>query len=168
MEFGFGSFYTGSGGSLNAFGSFFDTTTQSTIIDTPTPMVCNNVDFVENVMYDKTTGEIEPLINGFFNLQFSSQLFRIAGGSVQSINIWFAINGLQIPDSNTKITMANNNHYLVASWNYFAKLNANDKIQIMYSVTDANLVLQYAPENLTVPYPAIPSVIKTINKIGDF
>lgn len=168
MEFGFGSFYTASVGSLNAFGSFFDTTTQITTANKPTPMVCNNVDFVENINYNKTTGEIEPTINGFFNLQFSSQLFRIAGGSIQEIDIWFALNGIDIPNSNTKITMANNNHYLVASWNYFVKMNAGEKLQIMYAVTNANVVLQYAPANLSTPHPAIPSVIKTINKIGDF
>lgn len=168
MDFGFGSFYSGSGGSLNAFGSFFDTTTQITTANNPTPMVCNNVDFVENLNYNKITGEIEPTINGFFNVQFSSQLFRIAGGSIQEIDIWFALNGIDIPNSNTKITMANNNHYLVASWNYFVKMNAGEKLQIMYAVTNANVVLQYAPANLSTPHPAIPSVIKTINKIGDF
>jgi hypothetical protein len=44
-------------------------------------------------------------------------------------------------------------------------MNAGDIVQIFYRVTNTQIVLQYEPENLIVPFPAIPSVIKTINKI---
>lgn len=168
MDFGFGSFYSGSIiTSINAFGSFFDTTRQTALINTPTPMVCNNIDFINNMNYDKITGEMEVLYNGYYNIQFSCQLNRLAGGSPQHIDIWFALNGNAIPNSDTRINLNNNNVYQVASWNYFIAMNSGDKAQIFYAVTDANIVLEYQPESLIIPHPAIPSVIKTMNKIGD-
>jgi len=167
MNFGFGSFPGSSITPSNAYGSFFDLTTQTAIANTPTPMTCNIVDFVNNINYDKITGEIEVLFNGVYNLQFSAQAARSSGSTQQDLDIWFVLNGNAIRNSTTRIDFQGNNRYIVASWNYFVPMSAGDKIQIFYAVTNSQIVLQYEPENLIIPFPAIPSVIKTINKIAD-
>jgi beta-galactosidase beta subunit len=165
MDFGFQ--LGGSTPIVNAYGSFFDLTTQIATPNTPTPMLCNTIDFVNNINYNITTGEIEVLVDGIYNLQFSAQTARSTGTSAQEIDIWFVFNGTAIPNSATKIDFQGNNRYIVASWNYFLSMNAGDRVQIFYRVTNTQIVLQYEPENLIVPFPAIPSVIKTINKIAD-
>ncbi len=167
MNFGFqSSVSSGNTPIENAYGSFYDLTTQIATPNTPTPMTCNIVDFVNNINYLTSTGEIQVLVNGVYNLQFSAQAARSSGTTAQELDIWFVLNGIAIPNSATKIDFQGNNRYIVASWNYFLAMNAGDKVQIFYRVTNTQIVLQYEPENLIVPFPAIPSVIKTINKIN--
>jgi hypothetical protein len=101
---------------------------------------------------------------GVFNLQFSAQLYRTEGGTNAHVDIWFALNGVNIDNSNTRITISNNSHYLVASWNFVLAMNANDYIEIMWMPSVSTIQLQTEEEQAL--HPATPSVIATFNRIG--
>jgi hypothetical protein len=62
------------------------------------------------------------------------------------------------------MTVANNGHYLVASWNFFIRLNSGDYVEIMWATTDSTIILQ--SDTLGTIHPATPSVIATINRIN--
>lgn len=166
-DFGFDSInYAAAPVIVNPYGSYFDTTTQqSPLADTPNTMRFNNIDIENGISLDGAT-RFKVFNNGVYNLQFSAQLYRTAGGSVETIDIWLRKNGIDIPNSNTKINIQSNSVFLVAAWNWFAQLNAGQFLEIMWSVTDTNIQLQYDPENLVVPFPAIPSIIATISKVS--
>ena len=101
---------------------------------------------------------------GVFNVQFSAQLYRTSGGTNAHVDIWFALNGVNIDNSNTRITIANNSHYIVASWNFVLAMSENDYIEIMWMPSVNTIQLQMEEEQPL--HPATPSVIATFNRIG--
>jgi hypothetical protein len=101
---------------------------------------------------------------GVFNVQFSAQLYRTAGGTNAHVDIWFSLNGVNIDNSNTRITIVNNSHYLVASWNFVLAMSENDYIEIMWMPSVSTIQLQTESEQPL--HPATPSVIATFNRIG--
>lgn len=128
-------------------------------------MKFNNIDIQNGVSLNAGT-QFQVLNNGVYNLQFSAQIFRTGGGTAETIDIWLRKNGVDVPDSNTRINVQSNSVFLVAAWNWFSQLNAGQFLEIMWSVTDNRIQLQYDPANLVVPHPAIPSVIATISKVS--
>lgn len=147
----------------NVTGSFYDTQTQTTLANTPTPMrIRNNVLANDCSIVDFT--KITTNQTGVFNLQFSAQLYRTSGGTNAHVDIWFALNGVNIDNSNTRITIANNSHYMVASWNFVLAMSENDYIEIMWMPSVDTIQLQMEAEQPL--HPATPSVIATFNRIG--
>ena len=147
----------------NVTGSFYDTQTQSTLANTPTPMrIRNNALANDCSIVDFT--KITTNQTGVFNVQFSAQLYRTAGGTNAHVDIWFALNGVNIDNSNTRITIANNSHYMVASWNFVLAMSENDYIEIMWMPSVSTIKLQMEEEQPL--HPATPSVIATFNRIG--
>ena len=147
----------------NVTGSFYDTQTQTTLANTPTPMrIRNNV--LANDCSIVDFSKITTNQTGVFNLQFSAQIYRTSGGTNAHIDIWFALNGVNIDNSNTRITMSNNGHYLVASWNFVLDMSENDYIEIMWMPSVNTIQLQMEEEQPL--HPATPSVIATFNRIG--
>lgn len=149
----------------NSKGCYYDITTQSALsANTPTAMKFANIGFEQGVQL-VSGNKIKVLNAGTFNLQFSAQLSRTTGGSAQQISIWFRVNGTDVGFSNTHTSVQANAGKLVASWNYFFDLFANDEIQIMYSVSSTAIQLLHEVADVVVPHPATPSVIVTINKV---
>lgn len=149
-----------------ARGSYYSVNNQiPTVPNTPNSMEFSTIDFQSGVQLI-ASDTIEVLKDGFFNVQFSAQLSRTSGGSSQQISIWFRKNGIDVPNSNTHLSVQANAGKLVTAWNYFFDLNQNDTIQIMYSVTSTTIQLLHENADLVVPHPATPSVIVTINQVG--
>ena len=129
----------------NVTGSFYDTQTQTTLANTPTPMrLRNNVLANDCSIVDFT--KITTNQTGVFNVQFSAQLYRTSGGIEASVDIWFSLNGVNIDNSNTRITIANNSHYMVASWNFVLAMSENDYIEIMWMPSVETIQLQTESE----------------------
>jgi hypothetical protein len=147
----------------NVTGSFYDTQTQTTLANTPTPMrIRNNALANDCSIVDFT--KITTNQTGVFNVQFSAQLYRTSGGTNAHVDIWFSLNGVNIDNSNTRITIANNSHYMVASWNFVLAMSENDYIEIMWMPSVDTIQLQMEEEQPL--HPATPSVIATFNRIG--
>jgi len=146
-------------------GSFYEPSTQSTTANTPTAMLISQTGFLNNIAISGTTG-MQVNDAGYYNVQFSAQLYRTSGGTSQHVDIWLRVNGTDVSDSNTRININNNSVYDVAAWNWFLYLAASDVVEIMWSTTAATIQLQSEVANLIIPHPATPSVIATINRIG--
>lgn len=154
--------------STRYYGSFYDTTTQSVASGGIKAMELNTTDpaatsgFVINNNGSGRPTRITALHDGVYNLQFSAQLNRTTGGSSKQIDIWIAVDGLDIPNSATGLNVQANANKLVAAWNFFVTLNAGSYVELMWTQDDAIDIL-YQPAGL---FPAIPSVIATINKVS--
>ena len=152
------------------YGSFYDTTTQTTIGNETLPMKLNTTDVAATSGFsiaNDTLGRptrITTTETGVFNVQFSAQLHKTSGGGATQIYIWFRRNGVDLVDSATTLTLANNGDLLVAAWNYFVDLTTGQYVEIMWRASAANIEIQ---RNTTVPsVPGIPSVIATINRVS--
>jgi hypothetical protein len=152
------------------YGSFYDTTTQTTIGSENLPMKLNTTDVAATSGFsiaNDTLGRptrITTTETGIFNVQFSAQLHKTSGGGATQIYIWFAVNGVDLADSATTLTLANNGDLLVAAWNYFVPLTTGQYVEIKWRATAANIEIQ---RNTTLPsVPGIPSVIATIHRVS--
>jgi hypothetical protein len=146
-------------------GSFYEPSTQSTTANTPTAMLISQTGFLNNIAISGTTG-MQVYDAGYYNVQFSAQLYRTSGGTSQHVDIWLRVNGTDVSNSNTRINVNNNSVYQVAAWNWFLYLAASEVVEIMWATTAATIQLQSEVANLTIPHPETPSVIATINRIG--
>jgi hypothetical protein len=143
-------------------GSFYDTTIQTSLGSEIKAITLNSTD-ISNGISVVNSSQIKVASAGVYNLQFSAQITKTQGGSAENVFIWFRKNGQDIANSNTAITLANNNTLLVASWNFFSQMSVNDYLQIMWYSTDVHIRL--IAQSATANYPAIPSVIATMSKV---
>lgn len=146
-------------------GSFYDNTTQTATANTPTAMLISQSLYLNNVALSGTTG-MQVNDAGYYNVQFSAQIYRTSGGTSQHVDIWLRVNGTDVANSNTRINVNNNSVYDVAAWNWFVSLDASDTVEIMWATTAATIELRSEVANLIIPHPETPSVIATINRIG--
>ena len=102
---------------------------------------------------------------GTYNLQFSSQLESTGGGSTQTVDIWLAINGNNVNNSNTILAGNSNNGRAVAAWNFVEPMNAGDYFELKFKVSDVRLGFAYDPAAINPTRPAIPSVIVTVTQV---
>lgn len=147
---------------FNAVGSFSDSTTQNAVVSTPTPMNFGNTYFSQDINL-ASASEIQVDNDGLYSIQFSAQVHRSTGSSNREIDIWFRVNGADVPDSNTRMTVKDNNVYHVASWNIFLNLAASDLVEIYWLVNDVHIELRAVAATASVP--ATPSIIATITRI---
>ena len=146
-------------------GSFYDNTTQTATANTPTAMLISQTNFLNDISISGTTG-MQVNNAGYYNVQFSAQIYRTSGGTSQHVDIWLRVNGTDVANSNTRINVNNNSVYQVAAWNWFVLLGASDVVEIMWATTTATIELRNEVANLIIPHPETPSVIATINRIG--
>jgi hypothetical protein len=146
-------------------GSFYENTTQTALANTPTAMLISQTNFLNNVALSGTTG-MQVNDAGYYNVQFSAQVYRTTGSSSQHIDIWLRVNGTDEVNTNSRLNVNDHSIYHVPAWNWFVLLAASDIVEIMYSVTTANIELRSEVANLIIPHPETPSVIATINRIG--
>ena len=142
------------------YGSFYDTTTQTAAaINTAYAMTFNTTDLSVGVTRGSPTSRIYVDRPNVYNIQFSAQLDKTAGG-VGLIWIWMRKNGTDVPDSTTQIRIQGNNAETVAAWNFLLQMNAGDYFELMWVVDDTTV--QILTEPASAVHPAIPSVILTV------
>ena len=153
---------SGAGGNL-AYGSFYSSLDQ-TDGTTPHLMYCeNNADFNGVTMAtgsEGTKSRITFANAGTYNIQFSAQLHNTGGGgSGNTVNIWFRLNGSDIAHSDTKVTVPSNAPYVVAAWNFIVSVAATNYVELVYKSDNANIGFEH--EDAGANNPAVPSIIMT-------
>ena len=156
------------------YGSFYSTTTFTpAAINTAYAITFNNTftrangsDLVYGVYIGPTTSQIYVNNTATYNFQFSAQLKQTSGGT-HNFYIWPRINGVNVDDSATQVTMTGGaNVASVAAWNFLLNLQAGDYFELIYSVDSTNVTIPYVAASS--PVPAIPSVILTVTScVGD-
>jgi hypothetical protein len=142
------------------YGSFYDTTTQTAAaINTAYAMTFNTTDLSQGVTRGTPTSRIFVDRPNVYNVQFSAQLDKTAGG-VALVWVWLRKNGVNVPDSAGQIRIQGNNAEILAAWNYVIQLNAGDYIELMWEVNDTSVIL--LAEAASAVHPSIPSVILTV------
>jgi hypothetical protein len=100
---------------------------------------------------------------GVYDIQFSAQLEHVSGTKT-TINIWFRQNGIDIPNSDTKVDIANN-EFLVAAWDFMVQITApNQYVELIWLANNSNTRSRYIPEPTPPNNPAVPSIIVTVTQ----
>lgn len=103
---------------------------------------------------------------GMYNIAFST-VFLKSNSSAGAVDIWFRENGVDLPDSNTRVTVAGQAQ-TVAAWNYFYNCtNTNNYLEVVWWTSDSTTISVHATAATTAPTrPAVPSIILTVNQVG--
>ena len=155
-------------------GSFFDTSTQQHIsINSAKAMELNSTSSAETNGVSISNNDlgrptrITVANKGTYNLQFSAQLARTTGhkGTVNA-EIWLRKMNSNIDMSNTKVTLSGDEDSAktVASWNFLVYLEANQYVELMWTVDDLRMEMPTITTGLNGP--SIPSLIATMTQVG--
>jgi hypothetical protein len=105
---------------------------------------------------------------GIYNIQFSAQIKHVDGGN-PDVDIWLKKNSSDDDYTNRRIKFEASTDYILAAWNYFEKIEANDYLQIYWYSSDTGIKI-YAVDTTVPPLtpvrPKIPSVILTVSQIN--
>jgi len=148
---------------FNNYGTFSSTVTQNVAAALPSTTV-SLVTF--NTTVEAFGISIDPVVTsrvlvskaGVYNFQFSAQLDHTTGSRVD-FYIWFRRNGIDIPNSATKIVVLSGSDETVAAWNYLITMEARDYFELAWAADGASARLLAVAAS--APVPAIPSVILT-------
>lgn len=133
--------------------------------NTVTPLYYDTVD-VNNGGFSYLGSTITVPVAGTYEIIPSIQFDKTGGGTANAF-FWAKINGTDVPNSATEITIAGPTAATVGTASIFLTMSANDKFEIVYASADANMIaLAVAAQTSPYSRPANPSIIVTIKKLS--
>jgi len=164
-----GELFSDAGGKYVAFphGAFSSDQDQTAIVNTATLMTLNTTDFASGISINNS--EITVTNAGIYNLQFSAQ-FQNTDTSFQDVYIWLKQNGTDITGSTGFVSIPNRHAgtdgHSIVGWNYFLSMNANDYVEIYWSVPNVAVTIQHLAASGTPTKPSTQSVVATLSFVS--
>lgn len=153
------------------YGVFSDTTTMTPAATyTPYAIAFNTTDYALGFSRGTPTSRIVASAAGLYDFKFSAQLTS-SSASAKKVWIWPRINGVDVPNSNSEVSISANGEAMVVSWNWVLSLAANDYFQIVYAVDDTAVSIAATAAQTgstgtpTFARPAVPSIILTVTQV---
>jgi hypothetical protein len=149
----------------NTYGSFYDTTNQLNPTASIARAININSTLISSGVSIQSGNRITVDHDGIYNIQFSLQLTK-SDANNDDADIWLRYNGVDVPHSNTIVTLIGNNGKGVAAWNFVQTMTASSYCQIYWSSGDTNLTIYAVGTQSSPTRPATPSIIVTVDKIS--
>jgi len=152
------------------YGAWQDSTTQSAASTTVAyPVTFDTVDYEDHITLQNSS-QFKATYSGLYNLQFSFQLSNLAN-STEDVDIWFRVNGTDIPKSNSMFGLAprktsSDPYHVIAAMNFFISLSANDYVQIMWRASNTAITIKANGTQTSPTRPSTPSAIATMNYVS--
>jgi len=145
-----------------AYGSFYDTTTQSGSANTAYAIKHNTTDFGDGVSIVSET-RITMEEAGIYTIISTQQFSHTSGGEVD-ITGWLRKNGTDVVNSATDLRLKGNGEAELYAINYFVSASAGDYYEMMWSPTDSTTIIKAIAARTSPTRPAVLSVRKTVNR----
>lgn len=147
-------------------GAWQSSVTQTGSNSVGTVMTVNVTDVADGITANANAFTVP--VTGTYNLQFSSQ-FSNTESTQEDIAIWVKINGTDIANSTGIVTVAGRKNpatpgKLIAGWNYYLNMNANQYVQLYWQPSSANVTMTAIAGTAT--YPSAASVIVTMGQVA--
>lgn len=150
------------------YGAFQDNTTQTAAsANVAYPITFDTTDFSNGVSRGSPTSRIVVDKAGLYNFQFSCQLDK-SSGAAASIWIWPRVDGVNVPDTASKVAIQGTAAESVAAWNFVLSMDAGSYFELVWLTDDNQVVLKHEAGFGTAPndVPEIPSVILTVSYVS--
>jgi hypothetical protein len=85
-------------------------------------------------------------------------------GSNSLLFVWPRINGIDVPDSASRVRVKDNNDENVFAWNFMLDMQGGSYFELMWAVSNTNV--QLLTEAATAFCPAVPSAILTVFEVS--
>jgi hypothetical protein len=159
------------------YGAFQDTTDQTATANTATVMTFNTTDFANGVSVVTSGGKASRLTvaqAGIYNLQFSAQ-FDNTDSQEHDVSIWLRQDssgaGVDVAGSTGFVGIPSSHGgisgHLIAGWNYYVSLNANDFVEIWWSTPSTQVTIQAYPAGTSPTRPTTASVVATLTFVSN-
>ena len=147
-------------------GSYHDTTTQTNpVANAVNLFTYNSVSSQFQIGLGSPTSKVYVIDTGLYNFQFSVQLDKTGGGA-SKVYIWPRVNGVNVPDSATRIVINGPNSEVVPAWNFFLVMQAGDYFELAWQSSDTAVIAPAVSPSGNIP--GIPSVILTVNWVSRY
>ena len=147
------------------YGCFLSTQNQTVAgANINTPLTYNVTDLASQTYISGSKIYVEA--SGVYRVLFTVQTDTTSGGS-QTVIIFFRKNGVNIANSASTFTIANNAEN-IAVCEIIVSLLYGDYIEVVMQSSDAGMKASYFAAGGVAPntYPAVPSIITVIQKIA--
>ena len=125
------------------------------------PVVFNSTYLAYGLQFrNGSTSEIEALVNGVYNFQYTGQLAS-ASSSAKTAYIWISRDGVDIGYSTRAVTLSSNSELKELNWAFNIDLQVGQYIEMRIAVDDVDLHLH--GEAASSVHPGIPSGVMTVN-----
>lgn len=145
-----------------AFHSNQDQTAASTTV--AYALTYDTTDYTRGV-YVFDDSKIKVDYAGVYNIQFSAQMIN-TDSQIHDVDIWFAKNGTNISESNSKFSVTERHGgvdgAIIGALNFFVDMDPNDYAEIYWRTSNTGVSMQYLPADTSPTRPATPSVIVTV------
>jgi len=84
----------------------------------------------------------------------------------EDVNIWLRKNNVDIPWSATEIVVEGSSDRVVAAWNFFLSMDANEFAEIVWHTPDTDVEAVAVSGHTNPSHPDIPSIILTVNNVS--
>lgn len=158
---------TGATGGFGSYGSFYDATTVTLALATPTPVPLGVTQFASGISIVDGS-KITMAKAGKYNITFSIQIQKTDTGS-DGVAVWLRKNGTDVPWTNTDVALIGADARSVLAWNFFVDAAASDNYQIMigsYGTATNVRILSTSGAGTSPTRPQIPGTILTVNQVG--
>jgi len=155
----------------NPYGAFQDSTDQTAASTTAAYAVTLNTTDFSNGVTLASGSRLTVVDAGIWNCQFSIQV-KNTTNDTQDIEIWFRKNGTNIDNSNSRFNLSprkssGDPSHTIAALNFFASMNANDYLEIMWRVSDVGVSIEHYAAGTSPTRPATPSAIVTMSFVSN-
>jgi hypothetical protein len=154
------------------YGSFADTTDQTTTANTATVMTFDTTDFANGISIVTSGGKASRFTvehAGIYNFQWSGQ-FVNTDGTLHDASIWIRKNGTDVVGSTGFISIPNKHGSIdghgIYSWNFLFSLAAGDYIELWWSTTNAAVSIQAYPVGTSPTRPSTSSLVATMTYVS--
>jgi hypothetical protein len=138
----------------NYYCVFYDTTKQTAIISTATPVKFNlqQISNKINITYNSANNPTRVMVSeaGIFQVNYHLQFIKSDAGT-DEVNIWFRKNNAAIANTNITYTIQGLGIKNAINNNFLLELDANDYIELFFSVKNVNTALQGTVSTTATP-----------------
>lgn len=139
-------------------------------IYTPKAILLDTTDVSNGVSIGSPASRVVVSTSGLFKFDFSLQV-ESSDASTKKLWIWPRINGVDVPDSNSEITISGAGTVLVPSWSWTLSMAANQYFELMFACESTAMSITSkaattgADGTATFARPAVPGVILEVTQV---
>lgn len=151
------------------FGAWSSDSDQVAVSTTAAYAITFDVADIVDSVYLVSGSRMTVTYPGVYNLQFSIQ-FANTSVQIHDVDVWAAINGTNLDNSNSKFSVPNSHGgtdgHLIAALNLFLPMQASDYVELYWHTDDTNVLIEHLPAASSPTRPATPSVIATMSFVS--
>ncbi len=153
----------------NDYGSFYDTSKQTTAVATAYPIKFNFTNFTNNVAITNNTSGLPTRITvnnaGIYNIKYTLQFIKPDAPN-DELSVWLRRNSAAYANTNNTYTILGAGIKNTVSNSFFVELGENDYVEVYFSVKNINTSLAGTNTQLTPSRPATSAAMVLVQRIN--